>query len=286
MKTLSNINHFSHLILRSMNRTVKNFTKLSGLALMLLSQRGHAQRTVKELIRFSLNGPAGVDYTVLYFDTVATANFDSKSDAYKLYGNSLNIFTQDNNGVRYSINAQSAYAETNQIAMGFKISKPGTYTIKVITRDNEEKFMNTQIVNLKTGETFSTALGASVSFVVDSSMINKNIVDMFAVKAEGIKYANVLTSNTVTQVADYSIANVLGSIFPNPTHANNAMIQLNDDAEVLILDMEGRVELDEQYKAEPFPQMINGLERLKNGVYEVILKGQGGKKTFVKLVIE
>jgi len=231
---------------RTINRISRRVGKFLSLAMLLFSQKGHAQRTVKELIRFSLNGPAGVDYTVLYFDTVASANFDSKSDAYKLYGNNLNIFTQDNNGVRYSINGQSAYAETAQITLGFKISKPGTYNIQVITHDNAEKFMNTQIVNLKTGETFSTALGASVSFVVDSSMINKNIVDMFAVKAEGVKYANVLTSNTVTQVADYSIANVLGSIFPNPAHANNAMIQLNDDAEVLILDMEGRVELDEQ----------------------------------------
>jgi hypothetical protein len=98
-----------------------------------------------------------IDYTVIYFDTNATNNFDYQNDALKIMNNEYlipNIFTKDNNNIYYSINALPYKFLLNDsdivVPLMFNSKIDGDYTISLSTINNFPQNYNLNIEDTKT----------------------------------------------------------------------------------------------------------------------------------------
>lgn len=264
---------------------LQNFTKVLSILFLFAFQTSNAQRTVKELIRYTLTGPAGIDYTVIYFDTVCTNLFDSKGDAYKLPGNSLNVYSVDNAGIKYSINGNSAYTNSMSIPIAFKVSKPGTYTLTVVTHENPERYMSTSLVNISTGSTYSTNLNQTADFVVDNSMVNVTISNMFRIDAHATRYGIGTSFARIENQDDNSMSSKSVGVFPNPTTANAINIQTVEYTTFSINTLDGQMVYQNTFNAGT-NQKLDLSNILKTGSYLVVFRDEKNKITREHILIE
>jgi len=213
---------FVHVNTNPGNFSFSNSQRTNGTNLFL---KNNEKNDLENLINLKLSANGYQDNAVVYFKDQATTNFDTETDAFKLYSSVANvphIYTFTNNlGVRYSINSLPTDAIDNQeVPIGVYVSNSGTYTINV-DKFNFSPETNIVIEDLKNGNKTSLKKDASYTFAYEagetenrfvlhfnntSNTVSENIntISVFA------NQKNIYINNIENQNGTVNVYNVLG----------------------------------------------------------------------------
>jgi len=112
---------------------------------------------LEDAIRFKItkSGSSLSDESVIRFYEAATTGFDSKYDAYKLFGSSPSIFTESSDGEKLSINAYPSLSrDYSLVVFGLNIGQ-GTYQFSQEVLGNFDDSVKIWVEDIATGEFYS-----------------------------------------------------------------------------------------------------------------------------------
>ena len=225
-----------------------------------------AVNTPKETLKVSLKGTNSNNNTYIQFREDATAEFDHKIDAYKLFGFAeiAQVYTQLKE-TKYSINCLSYSTETVSISLAIQVLSDETLEFNFTGIESFDANIRIDLEDLKTGEIINIRTKPVYSFQAIASNEDSRFILHF---------------NGVTAVEDIKEVQA-----PLVYSFNDAIyIRSNDvkKADILVYNTNGQLVGQEELKGEDLKRLRL---KLASGVYMVSLRSVNSvwtKKIYIK----
>ena len=197
--------------------------------LMYFALSGFPQKNTRPILRLSGTYTQGAytDETVLFFDPIASTDFNPKTDAHKLMNTEPtipNIYSVKNDQ-KLAINGLPEITDGLVIPIGYDVTLPGTYTISA-----------NQIVNFDTLTT-KVYLEDLAMNVTQDLMSNPNYMFVINPSDKGSRFfvRFKLTQTGVPQVSKNNVSKVFA--VGNSLYINH---NARENADVTVFDIQGR----------------------------------------------
>jgi hypothetical protein len=232
--------------------------------------KGTAETSPFPIVKFNISsGSTMADEAIVFFDEGATAGFDNKYDAYKMFSRNpdlAQISTVENN-VNYAINGLPLPVTKTIVPLSIKIGQASNYTFNVLKLQNLDNYKVTLVygdksIDLKTNPSysFSAAKGSidNMSLVFESAAMGDETIPA--------------TAGTSCWYAD-------GSVMIKTGQAG-----FENNATVRIIDLNGKLLFNKSKISIPGGQIFELPVQLSKGIYIIELSGNGSRVT-KKIVI-
>jgi len=260
---------------------ISNITKIgvfANLFLCLFISSTFAQPEVNSLLRLQLVGGSGADEMVVYFDTMATNNFDINYDAIKYISETAgipNIYSNVDT-LKLSINVLKKLDQDMIIPMGIVAKTSGNYQINVIDMSSFDPSSNVYLedrnldiftnlrnisqynVNLPVGEhngRFFIHLNPPIEIVISNETCNQNDGQV------------IITNPSIEQNWNISLLSNTGQVISQSTDSSTIFNNLTDGGYIIRISDSSGYMVDQPIYIEPGQVLEGNIILMDNNYY-------------------
>jgi hypothetical protein len=222
---------------------------------------------VSNVLRIQLVGGTGADELVVYFDSLATAGYDTLYDAVKFLSDVPgvpNIYTYADS-VKVSINAIGNFDQDYEVRIGLRVKVAGNYQINIVDISTFEPTVGLYLQDVQTGNVINLRTISQYNLNLPIGEFSQRFKFQLkpAVKIEvtnetclqsdgSVKVTNNSSQTWSTSLLDYS-----GLVFGHSNLSNAEFKYLNDGNYILRLENNEGYTVDEQVSIEG-AQVVEG----------------------------